>query len=84
MQWNCSSQATKEVPTLHRKHNTGYKIPPVPVEYAAKYRYDGYDSSGDTVCYNLFPYMDEYPSPLYVAPFKDGVPYMTRKVLVKK
>lgn len=46
--------------------------------------YDGYDGSGDTVCYYLFPYMDEYPSPLYVAPLKDGVPDMTRKVLVRE
>ena len=46
--------------------------------------YDGYYGSGDTVCYYIFPYMDEYPSPLYVAPLVNGAPDMTRKVLVRE
>ena len=46
--------------------------------------YDGYNGSGDTVCNYIFPYMDEYPSPLYVAPLVDGKPDMSRKVLVRE
>ena len=46
--------------------------------------YDGYYGSGDTICWYVFPYMDEYPSPLYVAPMVGGKPDMTRKVLVRE
>ena len=31
----------------------------------------------------LFPFVEEYPSPLYLAPVEDGVADMTRKVLVR-
>lgn len=46
--------------------------------------YDGCYGMGDTMCQYIFPYMDEYPSPLYVAPLLNGAPDMARKVLVRE
>ena len=46
--------------------------------------YDGCYAMKDTICQYIFPYMEEYPSPLYVAPLVDGVPDMTRRVLVRE
>lgn len=46
--------------------------------------YDGCYGMGDTMFRYIFPYMDEYPSPLYVAPLVNGQPDMTRRVLVRE
>lgn len=47
---------------------------------------DGIDfSDGDKdLCYLEFHYMDEYPSPLYMAPVIDGITDMTRRVLIRE
>ena len=46
--------------------------------------YDGCYSMGDAMCQYIFPYVDEYPSPLYVAPLVNDTPDMARKVLVRE
>lgn len=46
--------------------------------------YDGCQGFGRNVIFYTFPYMDEYPSPLYIAPVQDGVADMDRKVLLRE
>ena len=54
---------------------------PVPMDLS---RGDHDDGLGDHVSYKTFPYVETYPTPLYIAPKVDGKPDMTRKVLVRE
>lgn len=46
--------------------------------------FDGLAAWGTMLCRYVFPYMEEYPSPLFIAPLEDGKPDMTRKVLIRE
>lgn len=46
--------------------------------------FDGIAGWGTTVCRYVFPYMEDYPSPLYVAPVENGKPDVSRKVLIRE
>lgn len=45
---------------------------------------DGFWSHGPVSSDYVFPYMEAYPSPLYLAPVENGVADMSRKVLVRE